>query len=99
MVMMASPQYVKGKLYDIPIIDLRPDPDQPRKFIDPDRMRGKQTAGAALCRSLDQTRARVEKTDPATLTDEARQAALDSFTCLREAIENCPNPQAARDPA
>lgn len=27
--------YEKGKLYDVPINDLRPDPNQPRKFIDP----------------------------------------------------------------
>jgi ParB family chromosome partitioning protein len=33
--MMATPTYEKGKLYDIPIIDLRPDPEQPRKVIDP----------------------------------------------------------------
>jgi hypothetical protein len=62
---------------------------------DAPRTRVKQTAGAALCRSLDQTRVRVEKTDPATLTAEERQAALDSFASLREAIENCLNTQAA----
>ncbi len=28
--------YEKGKLYQIPITDFRPDPDQPRKSIDPD---------------------------------------------------------------
>jgi ParB family chromosome partitioning protein len=33
--MMMAPQYEKGKLYDIPITDLRPDPNQPRKSIDP----------------------------------------------------------------
>jgi hypothetical protein len=33
--MMMTPQYEKGKLYDIPIIDLRPDPNQPRKSLDP----------------------------------------------------------------
>jgi ParB family chromosome partitioning protein len=33
--MMVAPVYEKGKLYDIPIIDLRPDPNQPRKSIDP----------------------------------------------------------------
>jgi len=33
--MMTTPQYEKGKLYDIPIIDLRPDPNQPRKSMDP----------------------------------------------------------------
>jgi len=27
--------YKKGKLYDLPIIDLTPDPNQPRKFMDP----------------------------------------------------------------
>lgn len=30
-----TPQYEKGKLYDLPIADLRPDPNQPRKVIDP----------------------------------------------------------------
>jgi ParB family chromosome partitioning protein len=34
-VALATPAYEKGKLYDIPIIDLRPDPEQPRKVIDP----------------------------------------------------------------
>jgi ParB family chromosome partitioning protein len=33
--MLATTQYEKGKLYDIPITDLRPGPDQPRKFIEP----------------------------------------------------------------
>jgi ParB family chromosome partitioning protein len=33
--MMMTPVYEKGKLYDIPIIDLRPDPNQPRKSMDP----------------------------------------------------------------
>lgn len=33
--MMIVPQYENGKLYDIPITDLRPDPNQPRKSIDP----------------------------------------------------------------
>jgi hypothetical protein len=33
--MMATPQYEKGNLYQLPITDLRPDPDQPRKVIDP----------------------------------------------------------------
>lgn len=27
--------FEKGKLYELPIIDIRPDPDQPRKYIDP----------------------------------------------------------------
>ena len=31
---MAAVTYQKGKLYDIPIIDLKPDPSQPRKSID-----------------------------------------------------------------
>ena len=26
--------YEKGKLYDLPIIDLKPDPNQPRKSMD-----------------------------------------------------------------
>ena len=30
--------YEKGKLYQIPITDFRPDPDQPRKSIDPDSL-------------------------------------------------------------
>jgi ParB family chromosome partitioning protein len=33
--MMMAPQFEKGRLYDIPITDLRPDPNQPRKSIDP----------------------------------------------------------------
>jgi hypothetical protein len=37
----------------------------------------------------------VEKTDPAALSDEERQAALDSFASLQEAIENCLNPPVA----
>ncbi len=32
---MATITYKKGKIYDISIIDLKPDPDQPRKVIDP----------------------------------------------------------------
>jgi len=32
--MMATPQYEKGNLYQLSIADLRPDPDQPRKVID-----------------------------------------------------------------
>jgi hypothetical protein len=35
--MMATQPYEKGKLYDLPIADLRPDPNQPRKVIDPRR--------------------------------------------------------------
>jgi len=53
---------------------------------DAPRTRVKQTAGTALCRVLDTTRDRAEKTDP---------AALDSFASLQEAIENCINPPAA----
>jgi ParB family chromosome partitioning protein len=30
-----APAFEKGKLYDLPIIDIRPDPDQPRKHMDP----------------------------------------------------------------
>ena len=30
--------YEKGKLYQISIIDFKPDPDQPRKVIDPDAL-------------------------------------------------------------
>ncbi len=33
--MMATPQYEKGNLYQLSIADLRPDPEQPRKAIDP----------------------------------------------------------------
>ena len=32
---MATAKYEKGKLYDISIIDLKPDPNQPRKSMDP----------------------------------------------------------------
>ncbi len=35
---MVTPQYEKGKLYDIPITDLRSDPNQPRKSLDPQAM-------------------------------------------------------------
>jgi ParB family chromosome partitioning protein len=31
---MATATYKKGKLYDLPIIDLKPDPNQPRKSMD-----------------------------------------------------------------
>ncbi len=34
--MTTAPAYQKGKLYQIPITDLVPDPDQPRKVIDPE---------------------------------------------------------------
>jgi ParB family chromosome partitioning protein len=30
-----SPAFAKGKLYDLPINDIQPDPDQPRKYMDP----------------------------------------------------------------
>ncbi|HAJ27327.1 MAG TPA: hypothetical protein DCG53_08830, partial [Syntrophus sp. (in: bacteria)] len=30
-----APAFEKGKLYNLPIIDIKPDPDQPRKFMDP----------------------------------------------------------------
>ena len=30
-----APAFEKGKLYDLPIIDIKPDPDQPRKYMDP----------------------------------------------------------------
>jgi hypothetical protein len=30
-----APPFEKGKLYDLPIIDIKPDPDQPRKYMDP----------------------------------------------------------------
>ena len=32
---MATVTYKKGKLYDLPIVDLKPDPNQPRKSMDP----------------------------------------------------------------
>lgn len=31
---MVTVAYIKGKLYDLPIIDLKPDPNQPRKSMD-----------------------------------------------------------------
>ena len=31
---MATVTYKKGKLYELPIVDLKPDPNQPRKFMD-----------------------------------------------------------------
>jgi hypothetical protein len=39
------------------------------------------------------------KIDPAALTDEECQAAINSFNRLRKAIENCLNPPAAGGPA
>jgi hypothetical protein len=30
-----SPAFAKGKLYDLPITDIQPDPNQPRKYMDP----------------------------------------------------------------
>ncbi|MFH1081751.1 MAG: hypothetical protein V1766_16070 [Pseudomonadota bacterium] len=30
-----APAFEKGKLYDLPIIDIKPDPDQPRKYVEP----------------------------------------------------------------
>jgi len=35
MVSEQTPAFEKGKLYDLPIIDIKPDPDQPRKYLDP----------------------------------------------------------------
>lgn len=35
MVAATTPAFEKGKLYELPITDLRPDPDQPRKHMDP----------------------------------------------------------------
>ncbi len=34
LMMIETPQYAKGNLYQLSIADLRPDPDQPRKVID-----------------------------------------------------------------
>ncbi len=36
--MATAPAYEKGKLYQIPVTDLNPDPDQPRKVIDPEAL-------------------------------------------------------------
>ena len=36
--MPIAPAYEKGKLYQIPVTDLTPDPDQPRKVIDPEAL-------------------------------------------------------------
>ena len=33
--MLETPQYEKGQLYQISIVDFRPDPNQPRKSMDP----------------------------------------------------------------
>jgi len=30
-----APAFEKSKLYDLPIIDINPVPDQPRKYMDP----------------------------------------------------------------
>jgi len=36
--MATTTAYEKGNLYQIPITDLKPDPDQPRKVIDPEAL-------------------------------------------------------------
>ena len=36
--MATASTYEKGKLYQIPITDLKSDPDQPRKVIDPEAL-------------------------------------------------------------
>jgi ParB family chromosome partitioning protein len=36
--MVATPQYEKGKLYNISVIDFRKDPNQPRKYFDPEAL-------------------------------------------------------------
>ena len=36
--MPIAPAYEKGKLYQIPVTDFPPDPDQPRKVIDPEAL-------------------------------------------------------------
>jgi ParB family chromosome partitioning protein len=36
--MQQAPLFEKGKLYDLPIIDIKPDPAQPRKYMDPEAM-------------------------------------------------------------
>ena len=36
--MTSTPAYEKGKLYQIPITEFKPDPDQPRKVIDPEAL-------------------------------------------------------------
>jgi len=36
--MPSASTYEKGKLYQISITDLKPDPDQPRKVIDPEAL-------------------------------------------------------------
>ncbi|MBW6486940.1 MAG: ParB N-terminal domain-containing protein [Syntrophobacterales bacterium] len=33
-----SAAHEEGKLYQVPIMDFKPDPDQPRKVIDPDAL-------------------------------------------------------------
>ena len=35
---MPTTQYEKGKLYDLPLTDLNPDPNQPRKSMDPEAL-------------------------------------------------------------
>lgn len=36
--MVDVPKYEKGKLYNISIIDFRKNPDQPRKYFDPEAL-------------------------------------------------------------
>jgi ParB family transcriptional regulator, chromosome partitioning protein len=33
--MAATETFVPGRLYEMPLADLQPDPNQPRKYIDP----------------------------------------------------------------
>lgn len=35
MIAEPAPAFEKGRLYDLPIIDIQPDPDQPRKYMAP----------------------------------------------------------------
>ncbi|MCX5821449.1 MAG: ParB N-terminal domain-containing protein, partial [Deltaproteobacteria bacterium] len=33
--MAATETFVPGRLYEVPLADLQPDPNQPRKYLDP----------------------------------------------------------------
>ncbi|MCX5827288.1 MAG: hypothetical protein NTV58_04710 [Deltaproteobacteria bacterium] len=41
-----APTFEKGNLYNLPIIDIKPDPDQPRKYMDPQALEELAALGA-----------------------------------------------------
>ena len=52
------PAFEKGKLYNLPIIDIRPDPDQPRKYMDPQAL--EELAASSAYAKLEERGATLE---------------------------------------